>query len=174
VWESPFDAQRLQHSAAHREDLREARMLTEDAEARLYAALNAGGDPESLRSLLFGARMLDYAAFRYMNALEIAERWQQIASDFHPERFWHEFESEVSYQSHSRLVDQMDAITSLRDTYRDLWLAEYGPYRLGTTLGRFDAEYQYWRSLQSKFRNVARGLHGKASLPPLDSVLREE
>jgi hypothetical protein len=174
LWESPFDADRLKRSAAHREDLREARLLAETAQARLYAALQADGDPESLRSLLFGARMLDYASFRYLNALEIAERWQQIASDFHPDLFWHEFESEVIYQSHSRLVDEMDSITSLRETYRDLWLAEYTPYRLGTTLGRFDAEYQYWRGLQSRFRNVTRGLSDKTSLPPLAAVLREE
>jgi hexosaminidase len=174
LWESPFGADRLERTAAHREDLHEARLLAEKAQARLYAALKVGGDPQCLRSLLFGARMLDYAAFRYLNALEISERWQQVASDFHPERFWHEFETEVSYQSHSRLVDQMDSITSLREMYRDLWLAEYTPYRLGTTLGRFDAEYQYWRSLQSRFRNVARGLSGKTSLPPLEAVLREE
>jgi hexosaminidase len=173
LWESPFDPERRKRSTAHREDLRQARLLAEEAESRVYAALDAGGDPESLRSLLFGARMLDYAAFRYLNALEIAERWQQIASDFHPELFWHLFESEVSYQSHSRLVDLMDAITGLREAYRDVWLAEYAPYRLGTTLGRFDAEYQYWRALQSRFRNVARGLAGKKSLPPLDSVLKD-
>jgi hypothetical protein len=174
LWEPPLGADRLRRSAAHREDLREARLLAEEAQTRLYSALQAGGDPESLRALLFGARMLDYAAFRYLNALEIADRWQQMASDFHPETFWHEFESEVVYQSHSRLVDQMDAVTSLREMYRDVWLAEYTPYRLGTTLGRFDAEYQYWRALQSRFRNVARGLAGETSLPPLDSVLNEE
>jgi hexosaminidase len=174
LWEPPLGADRLRRSAAHREDLREGRLLAEEAQTRLYSALQAGGDPESLRALLFGARMLDYAAFRYTNALEIADRWQQMASDFHPETFWHEFESEVIYQSHSRLVDQMDAITSLREMYRDVWLAEYTPYRLGTTLGRFDAEYQYWRALQSRFRNVARGLAGETSLPPLDSVLKEE
>jgi len=172
LWESPFSPDRLQRSAAHRDDLREVRMLAENAQTRLYAALQSGGDPESLRSLLFGARILDYAAFRYLNALEISERWRQIAADFHPDLFWHEFDSEVIYQSHSRLVDLMDAITSLREMYRQLWLAEYTPYRLGTTIGRFDAEYEYWRRLQSRFRNVALGLSRKTSLPPLDTVIQ--
>ena len=67
----------------------------------------------------------------------------------------------------------MDAITSLREMYRQLWLAEYTPYRLGTTIGRFDAEYEYWRRLQSRFRNVARGLSRKTSLPPLDTVIQQ-
>ena len=115
--------------------------------------------------------MLDYAAWRYLNALEIAERWQQIAADFQPENFWHEFDSEVIYQSHSRLVDMMDSITSLREMYRRVWLAEYEPYRLGTTLGRFDAEYEFWRRLQSRFRNTARGLSDKTALPRLETVV---
>jgi hexosaminidase len=173
LWESPFAAHRLRRSAEHREDLHQARLLAEDAQTGIYAALDAGGDPGTLRSLLFGARMLDYAAYRYLTALEIAERWQQIAADFHPDLFWHQFDSEVIYQSHSRVVDLMDAITSLREMYRSLWLEEYTPYRLGTTIGRFDTEYEYWAGVRSKFRNAAHGLAGKTSLPPLDEVLGE-
>jgi len=171
LWESPFDQVRLRRSAEHREDLRAARLLAEDAETSLYAALKAGGQPVTLNSLLFGARMLNYASFRYLNALEIAERWQQIAADFHPDNFWHEFDSEVIYESHSRLVDLMDAITQLREFYRGVWLAEYTPYRLGTTLGRFDAEYEFWRRLQSRFRNAGHDAVAKGHLPPLESVV---
>jgi hypothetical protein len=65
----------------------------------------------------------------------------------------------------------MDTITGLREMYRQLWLAEYTPYRLGTTLGRFDAEYEYWRRLQSRFR--AAGQAAKTSLLELDTVTGE-
>jgi hexosaminidase len=174
LWESPFAAGRLRRSAEHRQEFHEARLLAEDAQTSLYQALQSGGDPQSLRPLLFGARMLDYAAYRYLTALEIAERWQLIAADFHPDLFWHQFDSEVIYQSHSRLVDLMDSITSLREMYRQLWLQEYTPYRLGMTLGRFDAEYEYWVGVRSRFRNAAHGLSGKTSLPPLTEVLREQ
>ena len=173
VWESPFTPDRLRRTAEHRQDFHQARMLAEEAQTSLYAALQAGADPQTLRSLLFGARMLDYASYRYLTALEIAERWQQIAADFHPDLFWHQFDSEVIYQSHSRLVDLMDSITSLREMYRQLWLEEYTPYRLGTTIGRFDAEYDYWRGVRSRFRNAAHGLSGRTTLPPLDQVLPE-
>ncbi len=171
VWEDPFDPERLRRSAGNRETLHDARMLAEDAEIEVHRALKAGGDPSMLDPLLVVARMLDYAAYRYLGALEISERWQQLSADFHPENWWREFESEVPYQSHSRLVDLMDAITQLREFYRTVWLAEYQPYRLGTTLGRFDAEYNYWRTLQSRFRNVGRHLDAKKGLPPLESVV---
>jgi hypothetical protein len=173
VWEDPFEPERLHRSAEHREQLHEARMLAEDAETEAFRALKAGGDPATLNPLLLAARMLDYTSYRYLDALEIAERWQKLSTDFHPERWWREFESEVPYQSHSRVVDLMDAITQLREFYRSVWLAEYQPYRLGTTLGRFDAEYDYWRRLQSRFRNAGRHLDVKKGLPPLESVVAE-
>lgn len=87
------------------------------------------------------------------------------------DNFWHEFDSEVIYQSHSRLVDLMDAITQLREFYRGVWLAEYTPYRIGTTLGRFDAEYEFWRRLQSRFRNAGRDAVAKGHLPPLETIV---
>jgi hexosaminidase len=86
-WESPFTPDRLRRSSEHRQDLVQARLLAEQAQTSVYAALDAGGDPRTLRSLLFGARMLDYASYRYLTALEISERWQQIAADFHPDLF---------------------------------------------------------------------------------------
>jgi len=61
----------------------------------------------------------------------------------------------------------MDAITELREPYRNAWLAEYTPYRLETALKRWDAEYQHWRALQGRFENF-RFAEGGA-LPPLDS-----
>jgi hypothetical protein len=44
----------------------------------------------------------------------------------------------------------MDPITEIRDVYRTLWLAEYSPYRLGSVMGRFDTEFEYWRKLQAR------------------------
>lgn len=171
MWADPFAPATLRRTAEQREKLRQARLLAESAQEHAYAALRSGGRIEDLRSVLFGGRMLDYASFRYLNAQEIAERWEQISRDFSPDRFWNEFESEVAYQSHSRMVDMMDAITQLREFYRGVWLAEYTPYRLGTTLGRFDAEYEYWRKLQEKFRNVAKEVSKSKALPSLESVL---
>jgi hexosaminidase len=171
IWEDPFDPERLKRTAENRDTLHQARMLAEDAETEVYRALEAGGDAGTLNPVLMVARMLDYASYRYLDALEIAERWQKLSADFHPENWWREFESEVPYQSHSRIVDLMDAITELREFYRMVWFNEYQPYRFGTTIGRFDAEYNYWRGLQSRFREVGRHLDAKKGLPPLQSVL---
>lgn len=173
MWESPFAADNLKRSAEHREELRNARLLAEASQSDLYHALGQGADRTTLASVLLGARMLDYAAYRYLNALEISDRWRDLAADFKPDNYWSTFESEVTYQSHGRLVDMMDAITQLRDDYRAAWLSEYTPYRLATTIGRFDAEYEYWRRLQSRFRSFSKRLGDSKTLPPLDSVIAD-
>ncbi|HEX8986050.1 MAG TPA: beta-N-acetylhexosaminidase [Bryobacteraceae bacterium] len=174
MWESPFSAKSLKRSAEHREQLRQARLLAEGAQVQFYEALRSGAPPATIASLVLGARMIDYAGYKFLNVLEIAERWRDVSQDFNVDRFWNEFESEVPYQSHGRLADMMDAITQLREAYRNAWLAEYTPYRLATTLGRFDAEYAYWRRLQSRFRNAANNIGDTKALPPLESVVADQ
>jgi hypothetical protein len=68
--------------------------------------------------------------------------------------------------------DLMDEITELRRIYRANWLAEYTPYRLGKALGRWDAEYEYWRGLQARFEALSREYKRGRPLPPLDSITK--
>ncbi|MEO6922850.1 MAG: glycoside hydrolase family 20 zincin-like fold domain-containing protein, partial [Bryocella sp.] len=172
LWYDPFSPVYYKHLASHREDFRQTRLLAEDAEESLMRALANGGDPATLNSLLVGARTLDYAGSRYLSALDIANIWQKIgATKPDAEKWWNEFGSQVTYQDHSLIVDLMDAITELRPQYKAEWLAEYTPYRLGSTLGRWDAEYQYWRALQDRLKEFSDTSHEGDNLPPLESVV---
>jgi hypothetical protein len=65
----------------------------------------------------------------------------------------------------------MDQITELRRDYRQAWLMEYTEYRMDSTLGRWDAEYQYWRELQAALRAFSEKLRDGQTLPPLESVV---
>ena len=51
----------------------------------------------------------------------------------------------MTHYDHLGVMDLMDRITDLKTAYRTEWLLEYTPYRLGSALGRWDSEYQYWR-----------------------------
>jgi len=170
MWDDPFSPFNLKRAAEHREDLRQTRLAAEEAQIELYAAEKAGGDPATLNSAVIASRMLDYAAYKFLNALEIAERWRSFGR-YNSDRYWNEFESDVVYQSHGRLADMMDAASQLREAYRSAWLAEYTPYRMASALGRWDAEYQYWLRLQNRFRNATRGLKDGDNLPSLESIL---
>jgi hexosaminidase len=170
LWDDPLAPQSLSRVRPHIQDLRQARLKAEEAQERLEAA--AAQYPESLSSLLLGARLLDYAGMKFLYAVEIADIYTKLdASATRADvSFW--LGREASDRNHSRIGDLMDLITELRDLYQAQWLAENTPYRLGAALGRFNAEYEYWRRLQSRLWDVRRTFQEGKPLPPLDSLRR--
>jgi hypothetical protein len=172
IWSDPFSAASLKRSTEHREPLRRARLMAEGAQEHLYRALALKADRTLLSSLLLGARLIDYAAFKYLNALEIAERWKELSQGVKSEEFWNQLASEVVYQSHGRLADMMDAISELKRAFREAWLAEYTPYRLDAALGWFDGEFEYWRRLAANFRVFNDTYREGSPFPPLESITR--
>jgi len=158
--------------AENREALRQARLLAEDAEEHLDRAKSwGGGDPALVDSLLFGSRLLDYAGQKFQTGPELHDMWRMMGPRRpKDELWWNEWSSQVIYQDHSRLVDLMDDITELRKMYESEWLAEYTPYRLASALGRWDAEYQFWRQLQARFDAFSKSSHEGEPLPPLESL----
>ena len=171
LWGDPFAPSILNKCAENRDHLRQTRLLAEDAEEHLDRALALGGDPATLSSLLFGSRLLDYAGQKFQTAPELEEMWRKLGPKRpNSEIWWNEWSSQVTYQDHSRLVDLMDAITELRAAYRSEWLAEYTPYRLESALGRWDAEFEYWRRLQARLEAFSRTSREGDTLPPLGSI----
>jgi hypothetical protein len=170
-WDDPLDPDLLAALPAHREDLRQCRLLAEEAEEQLGLVRRFDGERVNLASLLVSAQMLDYAGMRYLAALELADRWKELGPKIDKQAWWTAFAAEWEYQSHNRIVDLMDRITAIRKNYKSAWLQEYTDYRLESTLGRWDAEYEYWRQLQARFRAFGRKAKDGMALPPLDSVV---
>ena len=48
---------------------------------------------------------------------------------------------QMNAQDHGMLADLREAISGLKDPYREAWLEEATPYRLPSALMRFDAEW---------------------------------
>jgi hexosaminidase len=175
LWEDPFFPTYLKGLTQNQEHLRQTRLLAEEAETHLYHALALGADPATLNSLLIGARLLDYAGQKFQTPPELIELWKRIGTKRpDADKWWNEWESQVVYQDHSRIVDLMDAITELRPLYRAEWLDEYSPYRLASALGRWDAEYEYWRKLQQRLQQFSDGSHEGDVLPPLEKLAQEQ
>jgi hypothetical protein len=175
LWEDPFFPTYLKGLTQNQEHLRQTRLLAEEAETHLYHALALGADPATLNSLLIGARLLDYAGQKFQTPPELIELWKRIGTKRpDADKWWNEWESQVVYQDHSRIVDLMDAITELRPLYRAEWLGEYSPYRLASALGRWDAEYEYWRKLQQRLQQFSDGSHEGDVLPPLEKLAQEQ
>jgi hexosaminidase len=171
LWRDPFDPQILKKCTADQSDLRQTRLLAEDAQEHLDHAISLGGDRTTLESLLFGSRLLDYAGQKFQTPPELEDLWRKLGPTRPAdEAWWNEWESMTTYQDHSRLVDLMDAITELRPQYRSAWLAEYAPYRLESAIGRWNAEYEYWRRMQYRLLTFSESSREGDKLPPLSSL----
>jgi len=170
-WTNPDSPAALKRTTEHLADLRQTRLAAEDAEEHLDQALSQGGDPVTLESLRFGSRLLDYAGQKFQTMPELEAMWKRLGSRRpKDDLWWNGFESLLTYPDHSRLFDLMDAITGLRSAYQGEWLEEYTPYRLGTALGRFDEEYQYWHHFQEQLQNFSESTQEGSPLPPLSSL----
>jgi hexosaminidase len=173
MWNDPFDPVLLQKARAHSDDLIQTRLLAEGAEEHLAKVVSSGRDDAVVRSLLVGSRMLDYAGMKYLYASQLYDGWEaarqskDTAGDFRSHVGW------IYLPNHGLIDDLMDKVTGLREAYRRDWLAQYTSYRLPKALGRWDAEYEYWRSLQARFLAFA-GEHKEGEpLPPIGSILKK-
>ena len=172
LWRNPFDPALREKAAARVADLRQVRLLAEDAEERLDRALAAGADPLTLSSLRFGARLLDYAGQRFQTVPELEEMWTKLGPKRPPdELWWNNWSSMVIYPDHSRLADLEDTITELRGQYRAEWMAEYSPYRLDSALAHWDMEYQFWASIQARLLDFSESSREGDPLPRLESFV---
>ncbi len=170
MWEDPFSPDELKLSRAHHDEFHQTRLLAEQAQVHLDHAMALKGDPYSLASLGLGAQMLDYAGMKFLYAAEAADSWQQIGA--RPSRS--QVESTLhdlcnGCLDHFPAGDLMDAVTELREDYRVAWLAEYTPYRLGASLGKFDREYLYWYGFSRWLRKLESGFRDGDALLPLQS-----
>lgn len=172
LWDDPFTPAVLSRARAHVEDLRNARLLAEEAQERIARALALRADSYSVPSLLLGARMIDFAGMKYLYAVEIAGIFEKLGQS--PTRadlsFW--VGTQASSRNHSRISDLMDGIGELKEEYRQAWTAEYTPYRLASAMARFDAECEYWRRLQARLWEMRRNFKDGDRLPSIDSLRR--
>lgn len=170
VWENPFEPRVLARIREHRNDLHQCRLHAERAEEALYRALRTEGSNEELRSALVGARLLDYTGMKYLYALEMEDTWATLPPRPTRQQLAGTLSQGFASQVHSRAEDLMVAISGLRGAYRRAWLAQYTHHRLREALGRWDAEYQFWRSMQSRVQDLEAGFHDHDALPPLGSL----
>ena len=168
-WDDPLAPANLKNSAAHREDLRQARLLAEDAQEQFTRAISLGGDPATLSCFVLGARMIDYVGMKNLYATEMADFWRQLGPNPKREDVGFLLFAEINAQNHSRIGDLMDAITELQKPYRAAWLEAYTSYRLNTALGKWDAEFQYWWKLNRRLNRFEDEFHDGDPLPLFES-----
>lgn len=170
LWLNPFEPLLLSSAQAHPAELRSSRLKAEAAEEALLAAEEAGADPAELQGLLVESRLLDYAGLKFQYAGEILAVWKQLGTHPTQAQLGNDFDHLVVSQQHGKLPDLMETITELKPQYQQAWLGEYTSYRLGAALGRWDAEYEFWRSLQARLLIMLGNYDPKRGLPAWEGL----
>jgi hexosaminidase len=169
-WRNPFRDPSLKATAAHREDLRQTRLHAEEALVHLYAVRDAAPATPHLESYLAGAQMIDLAGLKFLSANEIAAAWKTLPAKPTRQQLMDVLEQGISNETHSRCMDMMDGLTENKEIYRTAWLQQYTAYRLGTALGRWDAEYEFWRRAQANFERLRTTFKTGDALPSLKQL----
>jgi hypothetical protein len=131
--------------------------------------MRLGGDSSTLSDLLLEARLLDYAGMKNIYAAEMASFWRELGSHPDGDKVSFYVSGESSSHDHSRIEDLMDYSGDLQQAYRAAWLDSYTPYRLGTVMGKWNAEFQYWWKLQRRFHDFVAAFRSGDALPSLES-----
>jgi hexosaminidase len=167
VWRKPFEAGFWENLKLHQDELRQTRLLAEDAEKHFLSALASGADATTLESLLFAAQMLDYAGMKGLYVMEIGQLWErQKAINGTDEELWDRIDGAFS-QMHGRVGDLMDSLSELGPEYQKNWLEEYTSYRLTRAMIHFELETEYWRNLQVSYRQFRDKYQTGQPLPTL-------
>ncbi|MGO8675047.1 MAG: beta-N-acetylhexosaminidase [Limisphaerales bacterium] len=166
-WADPLEPGRLARLEKHQAECRQARLLAESAEEHTLRALRIMPEEPTLPTLLLAARMFDYLGMKNLYAVEWAGYFRELKANPDPKLVDLYIGNQMNAQDHGMLADLVDAVSGLREPYRQAWLAESTPYRLGSALARWDAETEFWRVTWAR---VERLLHTRAKDQPFPSV----
>jgi hypothetical protein len=150
--------------------LRQARLRAEDALEALMTASEALSADTSLPSFQLAAAMLDYLGMKHLYAVDLADYFRRAGPKPDSKEVWLFLELETYFQDHSHIADLMDAITSMKEDYARAWKQEWTEYRFGSAIGRWDAEYEYWRQLQARIQEATHQYKPGATFPTLESL----
>ena len=170
-WRDPLIPSVLTRLEAQQAELRRARLLAESAQERLRRAVQLAPDDPTLNSLLLAARLFDYLGMKCLYVIEWAGYFRQLKDNPDPKLVTLYVGTQMNAQDHGMLADLLDAITGLRELYRQAWLEESTPYRLGAAMARWDAESAYWLTTWERVRQLLSERKQDEPFPSID-VLR--
>jgi hypothetical protein len=170
-WSDPLQPGRLARVERNQDACRKARLLAEQAQEHIAAAMRiAPGDP-TLKSLMMAARLFDYMGMKFLYAAEWDGYFKILQKNPDTTLVTLYIGVQMNAQDHGMLTDLIDSVTGLKEQYREAWLEESTPYRLGTALAHWDAETRYWMDTWGRVKQLLHS-YGKEEPFPSVNVLR--
>jgi hypothetical protein len=173
-WLDPWSAEGQETAAKIKPVLTELRTdaeraLTLIAQARLAGDLR---ESDAVDAMELGARRIDFLAFKFQTADEIAEGYLRLYQNYK--------DSEASkHTSHDlwnlsgvngRCQDLRDGYGYLRDLFKDAWLKENRPYYLDNVMAQYDMAMQLWIARAEKLRAARQQWVTQHTLPTPDAM----
>jgi hypothetical protein len=173
-WRDPLSSSNYLAKLEKRQaDLRKTRLLAGEAEEHLLRAQKIAPQDPTLKSLLIAARLFDYLGMKCLYAIEWDGYFRELQKNPDPKLVTLYIGIQMNAQYHSMMADLMDTITELREPYREAWLEESLPYRLGTAMAKWDAEERHWTATWHKINHLLATRSKDEPFPSIE-VLRTE
>jgi hexosaminidase len=169
-WADPLAPGHIKILQAGESEVRRARLLAENAQERIQRALRISHDP-TLNSMLVAARQFDYLGMKSLYTVEFARYFRELQKNPKKELVQLYCGNQMNSTTYGMLTDLREMISELRGQYRDAWLDEATPFRLQSALYRWDAEWNYWATVQELLiQKVFLGWKEGEPFPPLQSI----
>ena len=168
-WVDPWSAQAQRIAIKIRPVSAEVRLDAERALTLIAQAKAAGTlrNTEALDAMDLGARRIDFLAFKFQLADQIAESyWQLYDGQKDPAIATHISRDLSSLSGVNGLCEDLrDGYNYLRTRYSDVWLMENRVYWLDNVTARYDAAARLWIDRSDKFAAAREQWHEDHTLP---------
>jgi len=169
-WVDPLAPGQVKKLQAGEPKLRRARLLAESAQERLQRAVRSSPEP-TLKSFLLAARLFDYLGMKCLYVIEFDDYFKQLKQNPNKELVQLYIGNQMNSTTYGMLTDLREMISELREQYREAWLDEATPFRLQSALYRWDAEWNYWTTVQKLLvENVLHSWKEGQPFPALEVI----
>lgn len=142
------------------------RALTLIAQARQAGDLK---ETDAVDAMELGARRMDFLAFKFQTAADIAAEYQQLYRNQNDAEARKHVWGKVWGLS-GRALDLRDGYGYIRDEFKDAWLKENRPYWLDNVMAQYDVSMQLWIVRTGKLHEALQQWNSTKTLPAPESL----
>ncbi|HEX3438194.1 MAG TPA: family 20 glycosylhydrolase [Pseudacidobacterium sp.] len=173
-WLDPWSAEGQETMAKIKPALMEIRTNAERALTLIAQARQAGNlrEPEAVDAMELGARRMDFIAFKFQTASDIAEVYLRMYQNQNDPEVRKHISRDLWNLSgaNGRCQDLRDGYGYIRDLFRDAWLKENRPYWLDNVTAQYDMAQQLWIARADRIRAARQQWTETHTLPTPESV----
>ncbi|WP_254062232.1 glycoside hydrolase family 20 zincin-like fold domain-containing protein [Acidobacterium sp. S8] len=173
-WVDPWSAEGQETAAKIKPALEEVRQHAERALTLIAQARQATDlrEPEAVDAMEMGARRMDFLAFKFQTAGDIADGYLKLYRGREDPEIRKHMSRDLFEISgvNGRCQDLRDGYGYIRDMFQTAWLKENRPFWLDNVLAQYDVSMQLWINRADKIRMARQQWLTLHTLPTPESI----